>query len=103
VQLIGLEERTVGELAQGVGLSVPCMSHHISILKDVGVVMTRRDGKSFRCRLAESGTPIGDMVRTAFDLVRALSYVSNQPADEPVRVPYAPSGGAVPEFEPTRR
>src|SRR5689334_10726923 len=45
VELLGAEERSIGDLARALGLSLACVSHHISILKEVGILRTERVGK----------------------------------------------------------
>jgi DNA-binding transcriptional ArsR family regulator len=103
VELLRPEGQTVSELARALGLSLPCTSHHVSILKEVGVLTMLREGKSMRCRLAAAGTPVGDLVRTARAMAATTLYVSNITAELPSVAAYTPSGGAVPEFEPSRR
>ena len=103
VELLGSEGRTVSELAHGLGLSLPCTSHHVSILKEVGVIVLHREGKSMRCQLAKAGTPVGDLVRSVRGLTILYPYVSNEVPLVRSAAPYAPSAGAVPEFEPSRR
>jgi len=48
--------RSLGELAREVGLSAGCTSHHISILKEVGLVETVRAARQVRCSLPEPGS-----------------------------------------------
>ncbi len=38
-------ERTAGELAERFDMSKPSMSHHFAVLKDAGLIRSRRDGK----------------------------------------------------------
>src|SRR5205085_10857427 len=97
-------ERSLGELAQALGLSLPCTSHHVSILKEVGVLTVHRVGKALHCRLANSGTSIGDFVRSVRQVTPTIRYVMNSGEDTTRHAtPYAASAGAVPEFEPSRR
>lgn len=92
------EDRTVTELAVALGLSVPCTSHHISILKEVGVLSVQRDGRSLRCRLSDRASTIGEFVRAARALASNIPYQSNYGED-----PAAGRHGsdAVPEFAET--
>ena len=46
------EELTVGELAERVGLNQSPLSQHLSKLRALGLVKTRRDGQSIHYRLA---------------------------------------------------
>jgi DNA-binding transcriptional ArsR family regulator len=105
VEALGPDERTVGDLAQALGLSSPCASHHISILKEVGVLTVRRDGKSVLCRLAERGTAVGDLVRSIRSISMEVRYVSKPTEDvhRSISAAYVSGSGAVPEFEPSRR
>jgi len=48
--------RSLGELAREVGLSAGCTSHHISILKEVGLVETVRVARQVRCSLPGQGS-----------------------------------------------
>ena len=45
--------RTVGELAETVGTSLPNASQHLAVLRSAGLVDGRREGASVRYRLAE--------------------------------------------------
>lgn len=52
LDLLGQGERGVSELQQALGISKTSMSQHLAILKSVGVVTTRRNGKQIYCSLA---------------------------------------------------
>ena len=45
-------ERSVGDLAQATGVSYTNVSQHLSSMRDVGLVATRRDGTTIFYRLA---------------------------------------------------
>ncbi|MBI2755617.1 MAG: winged helix-turn-helix transcriptional regulator [Chloroflexi bacterium] len=45
-------ERSVGELAEALGLTYPNISQHLGIMRDAGIVATRRDGTTIFYRLA---------------------------------------------------
>jgi len=47
------EERSVGELAAELGVSLPNASQHLAVLRSAGLVDGRRDGASVRYHLAE--------------------------------------------------
>ncbi len=49
--MLGKEEKTVGELAQMLGLSLPNVSQHLRIMKAQGAVRSRRDGRSIYYRV----------------------------------------------------
>lgn len=62
---LGSEEATVGELAERLGLSQPTVSKHLGVLRAVGVVHVRVDGKHRWYRVnGPALKPIHDWVRT---------------------------------------
>jgi len=52
LDLLAKEEHTVTELQQVLKIAVPNVSQHLAILKNAGVVKTRREGKQIYCSLA---------------------------------------------------
>lgn len=65
VDAIGDGEATVGDLVDRLGLSQPQVSKHLAVLKAVGVVRVRVDGRHRWYRLNGSALkPIHDWVRT---------------------------------------
>ncbi|MCZ8086197.1 MAG: ArsR/SmtB family transcription factor [Brevundimonas sp.] len=50
---LGGGERAVGKLAPLVGLSQSALSQHLAVLREDGLVATRREGVSIRYRLAD--------------------------------------------------
>ena len=46
-------ERSVGELQPHVGLSQSALSQHLAVLRDEGVVATRREGQTIWYRIAD--------------------------------------------------
>ena len=52
IHLIGTGERTVGELIAATGLRQANVSQHLSLLRQRGVVATRREGTTVSYRLA---------------------------------------------------
>lgn len=50
---LGDGERTVGELQPLVGLSQSALSQHLAVLREEGVVATRREGQSIWYRIAD--------------------------------------------------
>lgn len=46
-------ERSVGELAEAIGVSLPNASQHLAVLRGAGLVDARRIGTTVRYRLAE--------------------------------------------------
>ncbi len=45
-------ERSVGELAEALGISYPNVSQHLNVMRDAGIVTTRREGTMIFYRLA---------------------------------------------------
>jgi DNA-binding transcriptional ArsR family regulator len=45
LELIAAEERSVGEIADALELAQPSVSKHLDVLRSVGLVTVRRDGK----------------------------------------------------------
>ena len=61
---IGAGERTVNELVELVGLTQPQVSKHLAVLRAVGVVAVRDDGRYRRYRVnGPALQPIHDWVR----------------------------------------
>lgn len=52
-------EKSVGEIADRLGLSMPSTSQHLRLMKGRGIVKTRRDGQAIFYRLANHHTPAG--------------------------------------------
>lgn len=46
-------ERSVGDLAEACGLPQPTVSQHLAVLRQVGVVSTRREGTTVYYRVAD--------------------------------------------------
>lgn len=49
-------ERSVGELLPGVGLSQSALSQHLAVLREEGVVATRRESQTVWYRIADPAT-----------------------------------------------
>ncbi len=62
---LGDGEATVGELVDRLGLSQPQVSKHLGVLREVGLVLVRADGKKRWYRVnGPALRPIHDWVRT---------------------------------------
>ena len=48
----GQVERSVGELADVIGATYPNVSQHLNVMRDAGLVVSRRDGSTIYYRLA---------------------------------------------------
>ena len=46
-------ERSVGDLALAIGVALPNASQHLAVLRNSGLVLTRRDGNAIFYRLAD--------------------------------------------------
>ena len=46
LKLLKENPRTVGELVDNFDVSQPAISHHLAVLKSVGLVTSRRDGRA---------------------------------------------------------
>ena len=53
LQALRSAERSVGDLAEMVGISLPNASQHLSVMRHSGLVATRRDGTTVFYSLAE--------------------------------------------------
>jgi ArsR family transcriptional regulator len=53
LQSLGQGELTVRELSERVGCHVPNMSQHLAVLRNMGLVMTRREGNAIFYRLTD--------------------------------------------------
>lgn len=66
LDLLSKREHSVSEIQQSLNIAVPNVSQHLSILKNAGVVKTRREGKQIFCSLAIPE------VKTACSLIREV-------------------------------
>jgi DNA-binding transcriptional ArsR family regulator len=56
---LALQERPVGEIVDSLGLEQPSVSKHLRVLRDVGLVRVRRDGRRMLYRInAEAIRPL---------------------------------------------
>ena len=53
LETLAAGERSVGELSRQVGCQIPNMSQHLAVLRQAGLVATRRDGSTVYYRLAD--------------------------------------------------
>lgn len=62
---LALQERPVGEIVAAMGLEQPSVSKHLRVLKDVGLVHARREGRQMFYRTnAESIRPLHEWTET---------------------------------------
>jgi DNA-binding transcriptional ArsR family regulator len=62
---LALQERPVGEIVDSLGLEQPSVSKHLRVLRDVGLVHARRDGRRMLYRTnAEAIRPLHEWTET---------------------------------------
>jgi DNA-binding transcriptional ArsR family regulator len=62
---LALQERPVGDIVAALGLEQPSVSKHLRVLRDVGLVHVRRDGRSMLYRTnAEAIKPLHEWTNT---------------------------------------
>jgi DNA-binding transcriptional ArsR family regulator len=63
--MLAARERPVGEIVRAMGLGQPSVSKHLKVLRDVGLVEARRDGRQMFYRTnAEAVRPLHEWTRT---------------------------------------
>jgi DNA-binding transcriptional ArsR family regulator len=62
---LALQERPVGEIVAALGLEQPSVSKHLRVLRDVGLVRVRREGRNMLYSLdAEAIRPMYEWTQT---------------------------------------
>ena len=62
---LALRERPVGEIVATLGLEQPSVSKHLRVLRDVGLVHVRRDGRHMLYKInAEAIRPLHEWTKT---------------------------------------
>ena len=74
LEFIADEERSVGEIADALELEQPSVSKHLQVLRNVGLVTVRRDGRRTLYRTN------AETLRTIHDWCRALRPALARPA-----------------------
>lgn len=65
LNFLALQERPVGEIVTELGLEQPSVSKHLRVLKDVGLVRSRREGRQMYYRTnAEAIRPLHEWTET---------------------------------------
>jgi DNA-binding transcriptional ArsR family regulator len=65
LSFLAMEERPVGEIVDALGIAQPSVSKHLRVLKDVGLVSVRRDGRNMLYRTeAAAIRPLHEWTRT---------------------------------------
>lgn len=66
LRLLANGERTAGELAGRFDMTRPSMSHHFAVLKDAGLIRSRRDGQQIYYSL--DTTVVQDVLARIWDV-----------------------------------
>jgi DNA-binding transcriptional ArsR family regulator len=67
LQCLARGEMSVRDLSERVGCQVPNMSQHLAVLRNSGLVLTRRDGNTIYYRLADT------RITDACELLQSIS------------------------------
>lgn len=67
LEVLAAGERSVGQLSKDASCQIPNMSQHLAVLRQAGLVSTRRDGNTVLYRLADP------RVLEAYRLIQALA------------------------------
>lgn len=81
-------ERSVGELQPNVGLSQSALSQHLAVLRQEGVVATRREGQTIWYRIADPAA-----VKVVATLAEIFCPTDMKASDDRPYVPDAAGGG----------
>lgn len=54
IKFIGIQECSVSEIVQAIGLSQPLVSHHLKLLRKINILETRRNGPFIYHKLKET-------------------------------------------------
>jgi DNA-binding transcriptional ArsR family regulator len=66
LRILSHGERTAGELAEPFDMTKPSMSHHFGVLKEAGLIRSRRDGQQIYYSL--DTTVVEDVLTRLWDL-----------------------------------
>ena len=67
LEVLATGERSVGQLSRDASCQIPNMSQHLAVLRQAGLVATRRDGNTVLYRLADP------RVLEAYKLIQSLA------------------------------
>jgi DNA-binding transcriptional ArsR family regulator len=97
---LALQERPVGEIVDSLGLGQPSVSKHLRVLRDVGLVHVRREGRRMLYRTnAEALRPLHEWTSMFERLWRHQLSRIKERAERKSN----PSNDAGPEFRPRRK
>lgn len=69
LHLLRKEEMTAGDVAARFDMTKPTMSHHFSVLKDAGLISSRREGQTIWYAL--NTTVLEDVLAWTLDMARS--------------------------------
>ena len=93
LSFLALDERSVGDIVEALALEQPSVSKHLRVLKDVGLVHVRRDGRNkFYRTNAEAIRPLHEWTETferfwrhQLNRVKERAEVQSQPVSVPAK------------------
>jgi ArsR family transcriptional regulator len=71
LHLLRKEEMTAGDVAARFDMTKPSMSHHFSVLKDAGLISSRREGQTIWYAL--NTTVLEDVLAWTLDMARGAA------------------------------
>ena len=77
LRLLSRGERTAGELASSFEVTKPSMSHHFAVLKEAGLIESRRDGQQIYYSL--NTTVLEDVLTRLWDYLGLGTTKGNAP------------------------
>jgi DNA-binding transcriptional ArsR family regulator len=97
---LAMQERPVGEIVDSLGLEQPSVSKHLRVLREVGLVNVRRDGRRMLYRTnAEAIRPLHEWTETFERYWRhQLSRIKERAEGK-----NSPSNDSSPDFIPRRK
>lgn len=97
---LALQERAVGDIVDSLSMEQPSVSKHLRVLKDVGLVNVRRDGRRMLYRTnAEAIRPLHEWTSTFERFWRhQLNQIKDRAEDN-----ISPSSAAKSDFNPRRK
>ena len=67
LRILSHGEKTAGELADGFDMTKPSVSHHFAVLKEAGLIISRREGQQIWYRI--NSTVAQDVIAWVMELV----------------------------------
>lgn len=68
LELLAVKDKNAGEIAEYFNISKPSISHHLSILKNAGLIMDERQGQNIMYSL--NTTVFQDVIKWFFDFTK---------------------------------